>query len=194
MPPWRPPPKSWNASAPSNKPAPVALGITIPRRGVILCRFQAAARLGKLRVVPLRQGEEMNFALGGEQSEDFRPALIRPLRDYANPPCRESSCKDAGDGASVLLFTQGLGLHDSIGTIEWASWEPFGSCGLAEAFKLLTESEVERSFRKLLRGEITPEALEKAEALLEHLRPETPLRFRLGAELDEVRAQCLSQN
>jgi len=66
--------------------------------------------------------------------------------------------------------------------------------GFAEASKLLTESEVERSFRKLLRGkEITPDNLEKAEALLDHLRPESPLRFRLGAELDEVRAQYLSE-
>jgi hypothetical protein len=53
---------------------------------------------------------------------------------------------------------------------------------------LLTEAEVERSYRKLLKGgEITPETLEKADALLDQLRPESPLRHRLYSELDELR-------
>lgn len=85
-------------------------------------------------------------------------------------------------------------MQDSLWAIKWTVRDLFRTYGLAEAFELLTESEVERSFRKLLRGkEITPESLEKAEALLDHLRPESPLRFRLGAELDEVRTHCLSQ-
>lgn len=59
--------------------------------------------------------------------------------------------------------------------------------------KLLTESEVERSFRKLFKGkEISSENIERAEALLEHLRAESPLRFRLGAELTQLRELCLS--
>jgi hypothetical protein len=53
---------------------------------------------------------------------------------------------------------------------------------------LLTESEVERSFRRLFKNrEITSEVLDRAEELLDELRPESPLRHRLGNELDELR-------
>jgi hypothetical protein len=52
---------------------------------------------------------------------------------------------------------------------------------------LLTEAEVERSFRKLVKGGINQETIEKGEALLEQLRPESPLRHRLSSELDELR-------
>ena len=53
---------------------------------------------------------------------------------------------------------------------------------------LLTESEVERSFRKLFKNRaITPEVLDRAGELLDELRPESPLRHRLGNELDELR-------
>ena len=53
--------------------------------------------------------------------------------------------------------------------------------------RLLTESEVQRSFSKMLQGAISPELLDKAEALLDELRPESPLRHRLSTELDEIR-------
>ena len=60
---------------------------------------------------------------------------------------------------------------------------------------LLTESQVERSFRKLFASrEITAENLEKAESLLDHLRAESPLRFRLESELSELRELCLTEN
>ena len=60
--------------------------------------------------------------------------------------------------------------------------------------KLLTESEVERSFRRLFRGqEVTTETIERAEALIDQLRCESPLRFRLSDELDELRDLCLSE-
>jgi hypothetical protein len=54
---------------------------------------------------------------------------------------------------------------------------------------VLTESEVQHSFRKLLvqDGEIATEAFDKAEALLEELRPESPLRHRLQREIQELR-------
>jgi hypothetical protein len=58
---------------------------------------------------------------------------------------------------------------------------------------LLTEAEVERSFRKLLKsGPLSLEILEKGEALLEKLRPESPLRHRLAEELEEIREQSLA--
>ena len=53
---------------------------------------------------------------------------------------------------------------------------------------LLTEQEISRTWRTLFRGTgSTDEALAKAEQLLEELRPESPLRHRLGSELDELR-------
>jgi hypothetical protein len=53
---------------------------------------------------------------------------------------------------------------------------------------LLTEAQVERSFRKLLNDEgLDVGTFEKADDLLDDLRPESPLRHRLGAELDELR-------
>lgn len=53
---------------------------------------------------------------------------------------------------------------------------------------LLTEQEVSRSWHKLFnRPEFTGETFAKAEALIEELRPESPLRHRLGSELEELR-------
>lgn len=52
---------------------------------------------------------------------------------------------------------------------------------------MLTEQEVSRSWQKLFKGEINSETFEKAEALLEELRGESPLRHRLSTELDELR-------
>jgi hypothetical protein len=53
---------------------------------------------------------------------------------------------------------------------------------------LLTEQEVSRSWQNLFRGnEIGEEVFEKAEALLDELRAESPLRHRLSSELSEIR-------
>jgi len=53
---------------------------------------------------------------------------------------------------------------------------------------LLTEREISRAWLTLFRGEARDdEAFTKAEQLLDELRPESPLRHRLGAELDELR-------
>lgn len=53
---------------------------------------------------------------------------------------------------------------------------------------MLTESEVQRSFRNLFRSkEVSEDTFEKAEALLDQLRAESPLRHRLSVELEEIR-------
>jgi hypothetical protein len=52
---------------------------------------------------------------------------------------------------------------------------------------LLTEQQIARSWRKLFSGaEWNDELVAKAEALLDELRPESPLRHRLGTELKEL--------
>lgn len=61
-----------------------------------------------------------------------------------------------------------------------------------EVVNVLTEQEVSRSWARLLKGEVTGESLSKAESLLEELRPESPLRHRLGRELDELRESSVS--
>ena len=63
---------------------------------------------------------------------------------------------------------------------------PHGS--IAEDNGLLTEQEVARSWRKLFKiGDWDGNVFDKAELLLEELRPESPLRHRLGCELVELR-------
>ena len=53
---------------------------------------------------------------------------------------------------------------------------------------MLTEAEVQRSFRTLFKNkDVSPEAFERAEALLDELRAESPLRHRLSLELEEIR-------
>ncbi|MBC8356833.1 MAG: hypothetical protein H8E66_33080 [Planctomycetes bacterium] len=53
---------------------------------------------------------------------------------------------------------------------------------------MLTESQVDRSFRKLIKAEgLITQTFDKAEELLDDLRPESPLRHRLYSELDELR-------
>jgi hypothetical protein len=53
---------------------------------------------------------------------------------------------------------------------------------------LLTESEVTRSWNKLFKTGVFDDAnFERAEALLDELRPTSPLRHRLGSELEELR-------
>jgi len=53
---------------------------------------------------------------------------------------------------------------------------------------LLTENEIQRTWRALFRGqEVNEDIFTRAEALLEELRPESPLRHRLDGELNELR-------
>jgi hypothetical protein len=54
---------------------------------------------------------------------------------------------------------------------------------------LLTEQEVARSWSQLFKSKnIELAAFDRAEQLLEELRPESPLRHRLSLELDELRS------
>ena len=54
---------------------------------------------------------------------------------------------------------------------------------------MLTESQVEKSFRLLVsKSELNEEDFEKAEALLDNLRAESPLLHRLSQELEELKA------
>jgi len=54
---------------------------------------------------------------------------------------------------------------------------------------LLTEAVVEKSFRKIINENEHDEAtLDRAEELLDELRPESPLRHRLGTEIEELRS------
>ena len=55
---------------------------------------------------------------------------------------------------------------------------------------MLTEKEVSRSWSRLFSSrEIETATLERAEQLLDELRPESPLRHRLTLELDELRSR-----
>jgi hypothetical protein len=56
---------------------------------------------------------------------------------------------------------------------------------------LLTEQQISRTWRGLFKGQdFSSDAVMKAEALLEELRPESPLRHRLESELEELRKLC----
>jgi hypothetical protein len=52
---------------------------------------------------------------------------------------------------------------------------------------VLTELEVSRSWTRLFKGEVDDETFRKAEVLLDELRGESPLRHRLGVELEELK-------
>ena len=59
---------------------------------------------------------------------------------------------------------------------------------------MLTEAEVQRSFRNLMKKPAADEeTFDRAEALLEELRPESPLRHRLFNELEELRKLASSK-
>ena len=53
---------------------------------------------------------------------------------------------------------------------------------------MLTEQEVARSWRLIFKNGFQADAFDRAEQLLDELRPESPLRHRLTIELDELRA------
>ena len=53
---------------------------------------------------------------------------------------------------------------------------------------MLTEQEVARSWSRIFNsGTIEPASFDRAEQLLDELRPESPLRHRLTTELEELR-------
>jgi hypothetical protein len=60
---------------------------------------------------------------------------------------------------------------------------------------LLTEQEVARSWSQVFNGsKFEPGSFERAEQLLEELRPESPLRHRLTSELEELRELHLTKH
>lgn len=60
--------------------------------------------------------------------------------------------------------------------------------GAPRRHSLLTEQEVARSWRRLMQsGKLTAEVVSRAEALIDNLQPESPLRHRLITELEEIR-------
>ena len=55
---------------------------------------------------------------------------------------------------------------------------------------MLTESEVSRSWSRMFAGKkFDSSTFERAEQLLDELRPESPLRHRLTMELEELRSR-----
>ena len=65
---------------------------------------------------------------------------------------------------------------------------------LGKGSSLLTEQQISRSWRKLFStSPLDEQTFEKAEALLDELRPESPLRHRLGNELEELRKRKLQE-
>jgi hypothetical protein len=53
---------------------------------------------------------------------------------------------------------------------------------------LLTENEIQRTWRSLFHSQdVDEDTFTRAEALLDELRPESPLRHRLDTELTELR-------
>ncbi|WP_145051037.1 hypothetical protein [Lignipirellula cremea] len=60
---------------------------------------------------------------------------------------------------------------------------------------MLTEAEVERSFRRLFSSpQFDAADVDKAEVLLDELRPESPLRHRLSSELKELKKLCAAKS
>lgn len=52
----------------------------------------------------------------------------------------------------------------------------------------MKESDVARLWQRLFSGQaVTAETFAKAEELVDELKPESPLRFRLAAELEDIR-------
>lgn len=72
----------------------------------------------------------------------------------------------------------------------FAAQRHFAVQACCEVTVLLTEATVEEMFRKLFTGpDRGDDVFEQAEDLLDQeLRPESPLRHRLGQELEEMRA------
>ena len=61
-------------------------------------------------------------------------------------------------------------------------------------FRLLTEQQINQSWQRLFnRGQFDETTFEKAQSLLDELRPESPLRHRLGTELEELRKMKLQE-
>ena len=94
---------------------------------------------------------------------------------------------DANPAGGIRCTSRRLGKESAISL----SRVPSIHIRLDRGVILLTENEVGRSWRLLLgNGDVTPEIVEKAEALLDELRPESPLRHRLVTELHELQKRA----
>lgn len=57
-----------------------------------------------------------------------------------------------------------------------------------QRWETLKESDVARMWQRLFSGQaVTADTFAKAEELVDELKPESPLRFRLAAELEDIR-------
>lgn len=64
-----------------------------------------------------------------------------------------------------------------------------------ETMRMVLEQDIMQRWRELFYGrDVSSEAVGKGEQLLEALRPESPLRYRLRAELDELREMCAKKS
>lgn len=60
---------------------------------------------------------------------------------------------------------------------------------------MLTEQQVAKNWYSLFsKGPIDEKTLQRAEALLRNLRPESPLLYRLTKELEEIRARVMQKS
>jgi hypothetical protein len=68
-------------------------------------------------------------------------------------------------------------------------------CILKEGSSLVNQQDVTLMWRQLFQGSlITNETIAKAEALLESLKPENPLRHRLANELIQIQKSVADSN
>jgi hypothetical protein len=95
----------------------------------------------------------------------------------------------------VLVYDSGNAGLGSTPNIPLAGVEPtryipavfHQALSLSKGIRVVSEHDVSAMWRELFRSaSVTSETLGKAEALLEELKPESPLRHRLAAELDEI--------
>jgi hypothetical protein len=60
--------------------------------------------------------------------------------------------------------------------------------------RVLTEKEVAQSWRAMFKGrELNDKLFKEAEALIDQLRAESPLRHRLSGELEELRKLAVAR-
>ncbi len=105
------------------------------------------------------------------------------VRSHGVPKCATSHL-----GRLARLDLQCAGL-----LLELKSWVIL-KFGTSTEVNLLTEDQVQRSFRKLFSTpETTESVFEQAEEMLDELRPESPLRHRLAGELEELRKMAVSK-
>jgi len=99
-----------------------------------------------------------------------------------------NECASIGDRSGMMISTSRFTTRRPLSNTRRAAIRETPTPSDSRSIEPLTEAEVQRSFRILLKTwSSEPDALEKAEALLDNLRPESPLRHRLCGELDEVR-------